>query len=232
MSKTLSIVIPFYNEGLIVGKVLGEVISTQPDAEVIAIDDGSTDNTWEEIGKWPTVKKFRLTTNMGQSAAIYLGMQAASSPYIGLMDGDGQNDPRDLSLLLDAVQNGKGDVAVGYRLRRQDKWSRRIAGKVANKVRRLFLQDGVRDTGCSLKVFSRDAVGVLIPFNGLHRYLPAFFHKAGLKVVEYPVNHRPRAGGISKYTNLDRAIRGVYDLVGVGWYLRRMVIVPSLDSSR
>ena len=109
------------------------------------------------------------------------------------------------------------------RAQRKDTASRRWASKFANAIRRLFVKDGLRDTGCSLKAFRREAVDHLVPFNGMHRFLAAQFLKGGLKIVETPVNHRGRLAGDSKYTNFNRAIRGVYDLFGVKWLLNRKV---------
>jgi dolichol-phosphate mannosyltransferase len=124
---------------------------------------------------------------------------------------------------LAAWRDGDADVICGYRAQRRDTWSRRAASRFANRVRRLFLHDGVRDTGCSLKLFHRDAVALLPPFNGLHRYLPAFFRRAGLTLEEVAVNHRARSAGVSKYTNWKRGLVGIYDLIGVSWLLHRHV---------
>ena len=114
-------------------------------------------------------------------------------------------------------------MVCGYRAVRKDTASRRWASKFANAIRRMFVNDGLRDTGCSLKAFRREAVDHLVPFNGMHRFLAAQFLKADLKIVETPVNHRGRLAGESKYTNFNRAIRGIYDLFGVKWMLNRKV---------
>lgn len=225
----LSIVIPFYNEAENVGPVLEEVLACQPDAEIIAVDDGSSDATWEVIGQFAAVRGIRLTQNRGQSGALYAGLRAARGEWCGMMDGDGQNDPADFRALLAEAEKGHADVVCGYRARRRDTWSRRAASKIANRIRRLFLSDGVRDTGCSVKVFRKSSVDLLVPFNGLHRYLPALFRRAGLHIVEVPVNHRPRTRGTSKYTNWERALRGIHDLIGVSWMLRRLVLLPALE---
>lgn len=229
----LSLVVPFFNEQECVTRVLEELLAVPLDAEVIAVDDGSRDATWEKIrrlaGEHPRLRGLRLAENRGQSAAMYAGLRASCGRYCAIMDGDGQNDPSDFPALVARLH--EADVVVGYRATRRDTWSRRAASRVANRIRRLFLQDGVRDTGCSMKIFPRAAVELLVPFNGLHRYLPAIFTKAGLSVAEVPVNHRPRLEGKSKYTNLDRALRGIYDLVGVGWLLRRKVLFPALEST-
>jgi dolichol-phosphate mannosyltransferase len=154
---------------------------------------------------------------------MFAGLKAATRPICALMDGDGQNDPADIPKLVEALQLGGNDVICGYRANRVDTASRRYASKFANSIRRKFLHDGVRDTGCSVKVFRQQAVDHLVPFNGMHRYLPAIFLQAGLKIGEIPVNHRGRMAGQSKYTNWERALRGIYDLIGVQWLLRRKV---------
>ncbi len=217
----VSIIVPFYNEESNVDDVLAEIRSVQPDAEIIAIDDGSRDGTWERIRTRPAVIGLSHPINQGQSAAILSGLRHAQGEFCVLMDGDGQNDPADIARLLAAWREGTADVICGFRANRRDTWSRRAASRFANRVRRLFLHDGVRDTGCSLKLFHRTAIDLLPPFNGLHRYLPAFFRQAGLSLQEVPVNHRPRSAGVSKYTNWQRGLVGLHDLVGVSWLLRR-----------
>ncbi len=210
--------------------VLKEIVGCQPSAEVIAIDDGSSDRTWELMQKVDGITPLRLTENRGQSGALYAGMTFAKGDLLVMLDGDGQNDPADIEKLVALVKAGECDVAVGRRAKRKDTWSRRAASKIANQVRRWFIHDGISDTGCSLKAFHRDHLDLLVPFNGLHRYLPAIFTHAGLIIAEIDVNHRERKAGASKYTNFDRAIRGVYDLVGVCWLLKRKIVSPPLET--
>ena len=224
-----SIVVPFFNEGENIDYVLEELRSLFPDAEIIAVDDGSTDDTWRRIVKWEGVKALRFLSNQGQSAAIYHGLKRATRAVVGLMDGDGQNDPENFIRLLQEHRTGRADVVCGFRSNRRDVWTRRTASKIANSIRRLFLQDGIRDTGCSQKVFNREAVDFLIPFRGMHRYLPALFRHAGLRIVEVPVQHRARHSGTSKYNNWSRAIQGIYDLIGVSWLLRRKILPPASE---
>ena len=221
---------PFFNEADNVVAVLTELREAVPLAEVVAVDDGSADDTWALIQSVPEVRGLRLTENRGQSAAIYAGLQRARGHYRATMDGDGQNDPADFPALLKAAMAKGVDVAVGFRAKRKDVWSRRVASKFANRIRRLFLNDGVRDTGCSMKVFREELVDDLVAFNGLHRYLPAIWKAHERVIVEVPVNHRPRAAGTSKYTNWERALRGLYDLIGVGWLLHRQVRFPAQDT--
>lgn len=221
----LSVVIPFFNEAELVSEVLLEVRRILPEAEIIAVDDGSTDGTGRIIGGMEGIRLIPLRKNCGQSAAMYAGLKAANGELIAMMDGDGQNDPSEIPKLVNAMNSA--DVAFGVRSHRQDKKSRLIASKIANAIRRFALGDNATDTGCSLKVIRREHVALLVPFNGLHRYLPAFLQRAGLKSVEIPVNHRSRKAGCSKYTIKGRALRGIYDLIGVRWLLTRRITWPS-----
>jgi dolichol-phosphate mannosyltransferase len=132
---------------------------------------------------------------------------------------------------LNLLEQQSLDVVCGQRVKRRDTLSRRIASRSANAIRRSILNDGISDTGCSLKAFRREHVELLVPFNGLHRYLPAIFKQAGLRMAEAPVNHRARTQGVSKYTNWNRALRGVYDLFGVRWLLNRKVVYPKTEHS-
>lgn len=228
-SPSISVIVPFYNEEECVESVLKEVIQCQKNAEIIAIDDGSSDSTWEKILSFDKVIPIRLSENRGQSAAVYAGLRVASGDICVLMDGDGQNDPADIDQLVYTLISSDADVVCGRRAKRKDTWSRRTASKIANCVRRMVVHDGISDTGCSLKAFPKDCVELLVPFNGMHRFLPAVFTHAGLKLVEIDVNHRPRTAGDSKYTNWDRALRGIYDLFGIRWLLKRKIIYPTLS---
>lgn len=220
---TLSIVVPFYNEEDSVEFVLKELVGCTPGAEIIAVDDGSSDRTWEIMSNVPGVRAIRLKKNQGQSAAMFLGLRESKGSVCACMDGDGQTDPAEFKKLLDRFAAGDTDVVCGVRARRNDTLSRRLASRWANRIRRAILDDGVRDTGCSQKMFIREAIDLLVPFNGLHRYLPAIFKHAGLRIAEVEVNHRARHAGTSKYTNFDRALRGIHDLIGVSWLLKRKV---------
>jgi dolichol-phosphate mannosyltransferase len=165
----------------------------------------------------------RLEHNAGQSAAMYAGIQAARGAIVVLLDGDLQNDPADVPVLVARVRAGEADLVCGYRARRKDTWSKRASSRVANAVRRRFLGDGVRDTGCTLKAMRRECAGVLVPFRGMHRFIPAFVRRAGYRVAEMAVNHRARRHGVSKYGLANRAWRATVDMLGVGWLLSRQV---------
>lgn len=225
MSPKLSIVIPFYNEEENVGELLREVRAACPEAEIVAVDDGSKDATQARIRDEAGVKLVALARNCGQSGALYAGLHQATGDVCVMLDGDGQNDPADIPMMVEALQTA--NVACGYRRNRQDTWNRRVASRIGNGVRRWFLHDGIRDTGCSLKAMRREDVRFLVPFNGMHRYMPALLKNAGLTIVEVPVNHRPRLRGVSKYTIGGRALRGIRDLFGVSWLLQRQIRFPA-----
>jgi dolichol-phosphate mannosyltransferase len=197
------------------------VSSILPDAEILAVDDGSSDQTVMRISEIPGIHLLKNGINLGQSAALYHGLVAASGDVCVMMDGDGQNDPADIPRLIEYLD--RADLVCGYRRERRDTWGRRISSRIANNIRRTFLQDGIRDTGCSLKVMKKEHVRFLVPFNGLHRFMPALLKAAGLRIHEEPVNHRPRLRGTSKYTIGGRALRGITDLFGVSWLIRRQI---------
>lgn len=217
----LSVVVPFFNEEECAAAVLREILAVLPGAEILAVDDGSTDGTAARIESVPRVRLIKLPGRCGQSAALYRGLLEALGEVIAMMDGDGQNDPADIPRMLDALSSG--DVVLGVRQKRRDSFSRRAAAWLANAIRRRVLGYAATDTGCTLKIIRRAHVELLVPFDGLHRYLPAFFAAAGLHAVEVPVNHRGRLAGKSKYTIGGRALRGIFDLIGVKWLLRRRI---------
>ena len=226
MSAELSLIIPFYNEQENVSAVIAEARTAVPGAEIIAVDDGSQDRTPSLLDQEKGIRVIHFPKNLGQGPALYAGLLASSRPYAAMMDGDGQNDPADLPSLLKLLQNRQADFACGIRTPRRDSWQKRIASRIANAIRRAVLLDGAHDTGCSLKIMKREDVRFLVPFKGMHRYLPALLGAAGLKLGELPVRHRPRLAGVSKYTIAGRAWVGIQDLIGVGWLIRRRVPWP------
>ena len=219
-----SIIIPFFDEEENVESVLQETRRLNPDAEIIAVNDGSHDGTEAIIVSHADVRLVSFESRLGQSAAIYAGLKSACGEICVMMDGDGQSDPGDVATLVASLN--EGEFVCGYRLNRRDTWRRRGASWVANGIRRMVLHDHVRDTGCTLKAMRREDVRHLIPFDGLHRYLPIFLKRAGLRIIEVPVNHRPRRRGKSKYTTMARARRGIYDLICVRWLLARKIPWP------
>ncbi len=226
MSSQLSLIIPFYNEEENVSAVIAEARSAVPGAEIIAVDDGSRDRTPALLDAEANLRVIHFPKNLGQGPALYAGLLAATRPYAAMMDGDGQNNPNDLPALLQLLESNQADFACGIRTPRMDSWQKKIASKIANSIRRAVLMDGAHDTGCSLKIIKREDIRFLVPFKGMHRYLPALLGAAGLRLGELPVAHRPRRAGISKYTIAGRAWVGLQDLLGVGWLIRRRVSWP------
>jgi dolichol-phosphate mannosyltransferase len=220
--SNVSVVVPLYNEEQSVAILQRELADalTGLDYEIIFVDDGSQDQTVARIAADPRTRVLRFEKNAGQSAAIFAGLEAVRSQVAVLIDGDLQNDPADIPRLLAEISRG-ADLVCGYRAQRKDTLLKRITSRVANFVRSRFTRDGVRDTGCTLKAMRRDCIGALLPFKGMHRFIPALVKGAGYRLVEVPVNHRPRRFGQSKYGLGNRALRATMDMFGVRWLLSR-----------
>jgi dolichol-phosphate mannosyltransferase len=218
----VSVIIPVYNEEENVPILQAELRAALrgADHEFIFVDDGSADRTVERIEAAPNLRVIRFEKNAGQSAAIYAGLQAARGAILVLIDGDLQNDPADIPKLVGEVSRG-ADLVCGYRAQRRDTRIKRLTSRIANAVRSRYTKDGVRDTGCTLKAMRRECVGALVPFKGMHRFIPALIKDAGYRLVEITVNHRPRRFGQTKYGLGNRAVRATIDMFGVRWLLSR-----------
>ena len=221
-APAVSVIVPLFNEEENISILQSELRAALDglDYEIVFVDDGSVDCTVERIETAPNVILIRFEKNTGQSAAIYAGLQAARGATAVLIDGDLQNDPADIPRLLAEIARG-ADLVCGYRINRQDTLVKRLTSRIANAVRSRFTKDGVRDTGCTLKAIRRECVSALVPFKGMHRFIPALLKGAGYRVVEIPVNHRPRRFGQSKYGLGNRALRATIDMFGVRWLLSR-----------
>lgn len=207
MNPHASLVIPLFNEA---GNILPlltasvEVLTKHGCSfEIILVNDCSTDTTAEEIAQavidWPQCRVVTMPRQSGQALALLAGLQAAQGNLLLTMDGDGQNDPRDFPALLALVESGTLDVACGRRIDRQDSWLRRNMSRFANAVRRRWLNDGVHDAGCQLRVMRQEVRNALFPLELLQSFLPAIAAAAGWRVGETPVRHHPRQHGESKY---------------------------------
>lgn len=221
-SPAVSVVVPLFNEEENVPILQGELAAALSglDYEIIFVDDGSTDGTVRRMAPDPRVRLVQFERNAGQSAAMYAGLNSARGGVAVLIDGDLQNDPADIPRLLAEIERG-ADLVCGYRAQRKDTVVKRITSRVANFVRSRFTKDGVRDTGCTLKAMKRECVTALLPFKGMHRFIPALVKGAGYRLVEISVNHRPRKFGLSKYGLGNRALRATTDMFGVRWLLSR-----------
>lgn len=226
----LSVVVPVFNERDNVHPLLDEIVAALRgvvEFEIVYVDDCSSDDTLAVLGAaraaCPELRVIRHDARSGQSTAIRNGVKAAHGAWIATLDGDGQNDPADIPKLLAARAESTPETKLfaGWRVDRRDSGSRRFASLVANAIRSRLLGDETPDTGCGTKLFERAAFLDLPYFDHMHRYLPALMRRAGWHVKSLPVNHRPRSSGVSKYTNLDRALAGFHDLRGVAWLIRR-----------
>jgi glycosyltransferase involved in cell wall biosynthesis len=221
-SPAISVVIPVFNEEENMPVLQSELRAALAglDYELVFVDDGSFDRSIEKIESAANVRVLRFQKNAGQSAALYAGLKAAHGATIVTIDSDLQNDPADIPKLLAEISRG-ADLVCGYRARRKDTMVKRLTSRIANFVRSRYTKDGVRDTGCTLKAMRHECVGALIPFKGMHRFIPALVKGAGYRLVEIPVNHRPRRFGQTKYGFGTRAIRATADMFGVRWLLSR-----------
>ena len=228
MIKKISIIIPIYNEQNNITSLIEEIrvaLKNKINYEIIVVNDGSDDNTLKVL---QTIRKSITVIShkkkYGQSIGLKTGIINAKNEYIITLDGDGQNDPIDILKLIKYFDERVDFMMViGNRVNRIDTRARRIASRLAFQIRKLILNDNTPDTGCALKVFRKKDFLQLPFFNHIHRFLPFLFNSFKGKIVSIPVNHRPRASGISKYSNFQRFLVGINDLYGVIWLRKRSV---------
>ncbi|SHE23143.1 glycosyltransferase family 2 protein [methanotrophic endosymbiont of Bathymodiolus puteoserpentis (Logatchev)] len=230
--STISIVIPAKDERENIQPLVDEIYSAlaeQQDFEIIYIDDGSSDGTFDEIVRLKNAGRSKLRVlqhaqSVGQSTAVYSGIKAAKGELIVTLDADGQNDPADIpAMLLKAQQFNSGEhfCIAGYRKNRKDTAWYRFQSRLANKVRSSLLGDGTPDTGCGLKVFPKATFLQLPYFDHMHRFLPALIGRLQGEIVVAEVKHRNRLAGVSKYNMWNRLWVGIVDMLGVMWLQRR-----------
>ena len=197
--------------------------STPFDPSPPASDDASSDETPHVLQDlcqtYPELQTIRLRHQTGQSGAIVAGFWASRGDWVGLLDADLQNPPAELARIWDELPGY--DAALGWRVRREDTVARRLISRWANRVRNLLLRQQIRDTGCSVRIFPRSVALRLPAFNGMHRFFGTLLLREGCRVVQVPVEHRPRAHGRSHYHIWNRSLRVVIDLLGVVWLLAR-----------
>lgn len=223
----ISIVIPVYNEEDNLPILIPQIVSVMKPLdrkfEIILIDDGSTDNSFNVIkdlgSKHIEVRYIRLKKNSGQTAGFDAGFRNSLGDIIVTLDSDLQNDPKDIPKLLTYIPDY--DIVCGWRAERKDPLVKRISSRVANNFRNLFTKDSIHDTGCSLKVYKREWLDRIRLYRGMHRFLPILLKMEGARVIEVKVSHNPRIFGKSKYNIRNRLFTGLYDLLVVRWMQKR-----------
>ncbi|GJL96790.1 MAG: dolichol-phosphate mannosyltransferase [Hyphobacterium sp.] len=223
----ISIVVPAHNEAGNVAALAAEIAAALEGRsyEMIFVDDKSTDGTQAELvaakAEFPALRVLSHRKNAGQSKSVRNGILAARGIIIGTLDGDGQNPPADLPLLIDALSRADAPERLklvgGRRANRQDSAWKKFASRFGNSVRKTLLRDDADDTGCGLKAFYREAYLRLPYFDHQHRFLPALMKREGYICEFRDVGHRQRGAGKSKYTNFGRLFASLSDMLGVMW---------------
>jgi glycosyltransferase involved in cell wall biosynthesis len=229
------VVVPVYNEAENLPLLWSELSAVLTGAfglvEVIFVDDGSTDGSTEILRGFvradPRVRLVRLGANGGLSAALAAGLGRARGRVLVTMDSDLQNDPRDIPRLLGHL--GEWDAVTGWRARRCDPWLKRVSSRIANAIRNRLTHETIKDSACTLRVVDRRCLADLPMFQGFHRFIPTLLRMAGYRVLEVPVNHRPRQYGVSHYGIRNRGWRTFQDLLAVRWMLRRRLRYETVE---
>ena len=229
MCPEISVVVPLHNEAgnvqPLVRRILESLTGSVQSIELILVDDGSTDGTWEHVLQAQQadarVRGIRHPVNLGQSAALFSGFRASEGSVIATLDGDLQNDPADLPRMLEELS--RCDMVCGVRIARADGVLRRLSSRVARSARKLVLRVDYADSGCNLRVFKRRVLEALPAFKGVHRFIPILVNSAGAVVKEMPVSHHPRVAGRSNYGVWNRVGAGIFDLLMVAMLIRRQI---------
>lgn len=218
----ISVVVPLYNEeGNVLElhkKILESLQKLGKSFEIIFVDDGSKDKTVEMAENISPLVLIKFRKNFGQTAAFDAGIKNAKGDIIITMDGDLQNDPDDISLLIEKMNEGF-DVVSGWRFKRKDSLSKHLSSRAANLLRKILIQDKIHDSGCSLKAYKRECFSEVDLFGEMHRFMPALLELQGYKVGEVKVTHHPRINGVTKY-NWKRGVKGIIDMISV-WFWRK-----------
>jgi len=230
----ISCVIPVYNEEdniLILYTELKEVLgSFGSESEIIFIDDGSKDHSLDVIKdiqrEDDSVRLLSFDKNYGQSSALKAGFNKAKNEVVITMDSDLQNDPAEILNMIPYLDKGY-DVVSGWRKNRADSFKKRFTSKIANSIRNKIVKDGIKDTGCMLKIYRRDVVKKIELFRGFHRFLPTLLKLYGARVIEIEVNHRERKFGKSKYGIKNRIFKSLVDTFIVLW-MKKNYIEPQI----
>ena len=225
----ISVVIPVFNEKESVGILHAELVSVLKSIgdgfEIIFVDDGSTDGTILALRNLTPVHVISFARNFGKSQALQAGFHVAQGDYIFTMDGDLQDDPKEIPSFLKKAGQGEFDLICGWKQNRLDSRSKRAVSKVANSITSLFTGTKVHDMNCGFKLYRKEVVKALDFYGDMHRYIPALVAALGFRIAEVPVHHRQRSFGVSKYGNFRRLSKSFFDLVTL-LLLRRFVDRP------
>lgn len=223
----LSVVVPLYNEEGNVRELHRRIREAceklEKSFEIVFIDDGSRDKTVESCQGLSPLKLIEFRKNFGQTAAFDAGIKSSTGDIIVMMDGDLQNDPADIGLLLEKMKEGY-DVVAGWRWQRKDSLSKKIFSRTANLLRKILIQDKIHDSGCSLKAYRRECFHDVDLFGEMHRFIPALLELQGYRVGEVKVSHHPRVSGVTKY-NWKRGVKGFVDMISI-WFWRKYANRP------
>ena len=227
----LSVVLPVYNEEenlpILWPELRAVLDGLHVEYEVLFVDDGSRDRSADIVRGFrdvdPRVRLVRLKENAGETAATDAGFKASRGRWVVVMDADLQNDPSDIPRMLQELE--RWDAVTGWRVRRGDGDSlvRRVSSRVANRVRNRISNDSIQDSGCTFRAFRRECLRGLVLYRGFHRFVPTLLRMRGYRVLEMPVNHRPRRFGQSKYGVMNRAFVASVDLLVVRWMKSRVL---------
>jgi len=226
----ISVVIPFYNEEDNIEPLYEQLTSVSGssnyDFEIIFVDDGSTDKTYENMlnirEKDERVRLIKFRKNFGQSAALKAGFDHAKGDIVISMDGDLQNDPADIPVLLELIENEDCDVVCGWRADRKDTVSKKAFSKIANFIRRNITGDFIHDSGCTFRAYRNECVKNLELYGEIHRYIPAMLLWKGYRIGEVKVKHHQRKYGVTKY-NWRRIAKGFLDLIVISFWQKYSV---------
>lgn len=212
INERISFIIPVYNEKDNIRDVIDSINRLKDnlsDYEIIIVDDGSSENIFDEVENLENVRYLRHRKNLGQGPAIRTGVRSSRFDLIVTLDGDGQNDPWDIFVLYSNMKRKKLDVVFGYRKYRDDPFFKRFCSRSGFFLRKLILNDNIYDSGCTLKIYKRNAIESIRLDRKFFMFMPYLFRKEGFRIGQCVVSHRRRKKGETKYSYFLQALTGI-----------------------